>query len=192
MNLTNLKLTNLKQEYSKCASCPELCNSRTKVVFGTGNHDADILFTGEAPGANEDKNGVPFCGMSGNILDQLLDSVGLVREDIFITNTVLCRPPKNRNPKKQEIENCRERLNKLIYIMQPKVIVTIGNFATERVLGKTAIKTIHGQVFSFQGDLKVVPVIHPASLLYSGRNPELLQAMKDDFAVIVDLLTKDV
>ncbi|MBI2581597.1 uracil-DNA glycosylase, partial [Candidatus Woesearchaeota archaeon] len=119
----------LKQEYSTCSKCPALCQSRSQVVFGSGNPQAEVLFIGEAPGANEDKQGIPFCGMSGQVLNELLSSVGLSREDIFITNTILCRPENNRNPAKDEVENCRERLDKLIGIMQPKVIVTIGNFA---------------------------------------------------------------
>ena len=126
----------LKQEYSSCQKCSELVNTRTQVVFGSGNEKAKILFIGEAPGMNEDKQGIPFCGMSGKILTELLLSAGLTREDIFITNTLLCRPPDNRNPKEEEIENCRSRLDNLIKIMQPKVIVTIGNFATERILDK--------------------------------------------------------
>ncbi len=178
-----MNFTSLKQQYSTCQKCSTLCTTRTQVVFGSGNPNADILLIGEAPGANEDKNGIPFCGMSGQILDQLLQHIQLSREDIFITNTILCRPPNNRNPKKEEVENCRERLDQLIEIMQPKVIVTIGNFATERIIGKTGIKSIHGKVFPYKA-IYVVPVIHPASLLYSGRNPELLQQMKDDFVTI--------
>jgi uracil-DNA glycosylase len=179
-------LDKLKQEYTSCNLCPELCTSRTQVVFGSGNEKSEILLIGEAPGANEDKNGIPFCGMSGKILDELLESVGLSREDIFITNTILCRPPNNRNPKKDEVANCRERLDQLIQIVQPKVIVTVGNFATERIINKTGIKTIHGKIFEFQ-NMKVVPVIHPASLLYSGRNPLLFQLMKDDFKTIAEI-----
>ena len=179
----------LKEEYSKCSECPELCKSRSQVVFGSGNPNSDILFIGEAPGKNEDKQGIPFCGMSGKILNELLSSVSLDREDIFITNTVLCRPEGNRNPKKEEIENCRSRLDKLIEVMQTKVIVTIGNFATERIIGKTGIKSIHGQLFDFKNEMKVVPVIHPASLLYSGRNPVMLQEMKDDFKTILNVIS---
>jgi uracil-DNA glycosylase len=178
----------LKREYSTCDKCSELCENRTQVVFGAGNKEADVIFVGEAPGANEDKQGIPFCGMSGKILNELLASAGLSREDIFITNTVLCRPPKNRNPRKDEIENCRTRLDKLIEVMQPKVIVTIGNFATERIIGKTAIKTIHGMLFDFKQSIKVVPVIHPASYLYSGRNPELFEQMKADFKTIASVV----
>lgn len=177
----------LKQEYTQCQKCPELTNQRTQVVFGSGNEKADILFIGEAPGANEDKQGIPFCGMSGQILNELLTSVGLAREDIFITNTILCRPPGNRNPKKEELTNCKERLDKLIEIMQPKVIVTIGNFATERILNKTGIKSIRGKVFDYN-NIKVIPVVHPASYLYSGRNPEMFEQMKNDFSAIAKLV----
>lgn len=179
----------LKQQYSTCTKCLNLCNSRTQVVFGSGNKEADVLFVGEAPGANEDKQGIPFCGMSGKILTELLSTIGLNREDIFITNTILCRPQDNRNPAKEEVENCRERLDKLIEIMQPKVIVTIGNFATERIIGKTGIKSIRGKIFPYKDNVKVVPVIHPASYLYSGRNPELFEQMKNDFKTIAEVIS---
>lgn len=185
------KFNELKEEILSCLKCSELIKSRTQVVFGSGNEKSEILFIGEAPGANEDKQGLPFCGMSGKILNELLTSANLQRENIFITNTLLCRPPNNRNPAKDEIENCRERLNKLIETMQPKVMVTIGNFATERILGKTGIRSMHGKVYSFifnGQEIKVVPVIHPASYLYSGRNPEMLAQMKADFKVISGLV----
>jgi uracil-DNA glycosylase len=181
----------LKEEYKSCARCPNLVKSRTQVVFGSGNENADVLFVGEGPGKSEDERGIPFCGMSGKILTELLNSVNLSREDIFITNTVLCRPEDNRNPKKDEIENCRERLDKLIEVMQPKVIVTIGNFATERIIGKTGIKSIRGQMFNFKG-ITVVPVVHPASYLYSGRNPEMFAQMKSDFEVIAKLVSGNI
>ncbi len=186
-----MTLDHLRQEYSTCTKCPELCKSRTQVVFGNGNSQAQVLFIGEAPGASEDQQGIPFCGMSGQILTQLLESAGMSREDIFITNTILCRPQDNRNPAKEEVENCRDRLDQLIKIMRPKVIVTIGNFATERIIDKKNIKSIHGKIFStiINGkEIKVVPVIHPASLLYSGRNPELFQQMKDDFKTIAGIV----
>jgi len=185
-----MSLDQLKQEYKKCNRCPALCNTRSQVVFGSGNNEADVLLIGEAPGANEDKQGIPFCGMSGKILDQLLNSVDISREEIFITNTILCRPEKNRNPSKEEVANCRERLDKLIEVMQPKVIVTIGNFATERIIGKTGIKSIRGKIFSVMinnSEIKVVPVVHPASYLYSGRNPELFEQMKNDFKIITSI-----
>ncbi len=175
----------LKKTYSTCKKCPELCTTRIQVVFGSGNPNADVLFIGEAPGANEDKNGVPFCGVSGKILEELLQSINLSREDIFITNTILCRPPNNRNPSKEEVNNCRERLDQVLAIMKPKVIVTIGNFATKRIINKTEIKKIRGQIFHY-GDFKVIPVVHPAAYLYSGRNPMMMQQMKDDFSVIAE------
>ena len=181
----------LKNEYLTCRKCEKLFENRTQVVFGSGNKNADVIFIGEAPGMNEDKNGIPFCGMSGKVLDQLLSSIDLSRENIFITNTILCRPPDNRNPAKEEVNNCRGRLDRLIEIMQPKVIVTIGNFATERILGKTGIKTIRGKIFpTFINDkeIKVVPVIHPASYLYSGRNPEMFEQMKSDFKTIANVI----
>ncbi len=182
-----MQFEQLKKESLSCTKCSELCKSRTQVVFGSGKENSKILFIGEAPGANEDKKGIPFCGLSGTVLGELLNSVSLSREDIFITNTVLCRPEDNRNPAKDEIENCRERLDQLITIMKPKVIVTIGNFATERIIGRTGIKSLRGKVFDYR-KIKVVPVVHPASYLYSGRNPDLFEQMKSDFQVISSLL----
>jgi uracil-DNA glycosylase len=186
-----MNFKSLKDEYSKCEMCPKLLESRSQVVFGSGSEDSKILFIGEAPGANEDKQGIPFCGMSGKILNQLLDEVGLSRDDVFITNTILCRPEKNRNPGKAEVENCRERLDKLILVMKPKVIVTIGNFATERIIQKKEITKLRGNIFdiNINGlDFKVVPVIHPAGYIYSGRNPEMFEKMKSDFRLIVELI----
>lgn len=186
-----MPLTALHQSYTTCQKCPALCQSRTQVVFGSGNPKAEILFIGEAPGANEDKQGIPFCGMSGKILEELLQSINLNRNDVFITNTILCRPENNRNPHPDEVENCRERLDQLIAIMKPNVIVTIGNFATQRILNKTGIKSIKGKIFPTTINnhmLKVIPVIHPANYLYSGRNPELMAEMKRDFQVIASVI----
>lgn len=177
----------LQQEYSTCQRCPSLCKSRTQVVFGSGNQNAEVLFIGEAPGAEEDSQGIPFCGASGKVLQELLASINLTRDNVFITNTILCHPENNRNPAKDEVENCRERLDQLIQIMKPKVIVTIGNFATERILGKKGITQLRGKIFPLtinNQDVQVVPVVHPANLLYNGRNPAILQQMKDDFKVI--------
>src|SRR3989338_6029111 len=181
----------LKQEYSTCTKCPALCQSRSQVVFGSGNPKAEVILIGEAPGANEDKQGIPFCGMSGQVLNELLNAVGLSREDIFITNTILCRPQDNRNPAKDEVENCSDRLNSLIQIMKPKVIVTIGNFATERILGKKGITSLHGKIFSIKmtdTEITVIPIIHPANYLYQGRNPQLFETMKQDFRTIKGII----
>ena len=181
----------LQQEYSTCQRCPSLCKSRTQVVFGSGNQQAEVIFIGEAPGAEEDAQGIPFCGASGKVLQELLASINLTRDDVFITNTILCRPENNRNPAKDEVENCRERLDILIEIMKPKVIVTIGNFATERILGKKGITQFRGKIFPLtlhNQKVKIIPVVHPANLLYNGRNPEIFQQMKDDFQVIKSVI----
>ena len=181
----------LKKEYLSCQRCPLLVKNRTQVVFGDGNPQAEILFIGEAPGATEDKEGIPFCGAAGKILHELLASINLSRKDIFITNTILCRPPDNRNPLPEEMDNCADRLHQLITIMAPKVIVTIGNFATERIIGKKGITSIHGKVFTHvinNREIKVIPVIHPANYLYQGRNPQLLAQMKQDFQKIKEVI----
>ena len=180
-------LEKLKQQYTHCTRCPALCQSCSRVVFGSGNPRAEVLLIGEGPGAEEDKQGIPFCGSSGKVLQDLLATIGLTRDDVFITNTILCRPENNRNPTSEEVENCRQRLDQLIGIIQPKVIVTIGNFATERILNKKGITSLRGKVFKvmIQGqERQVIPVIHPANYLYNGRNPVMWEAMKKDFQVI--------
>ncbi len=179
-------LEELKEQYERCRLCSEL-SDRTQIVFGSGNLDAKILFIGEAPGANEDKQGVPFCGMAGKILNSLLEEVGLVREDVFITNTLLCRPPKNRNPTVKEMDNCSVRLDRLIELLDPKVIVTLGNFSTKRILGKTGITTLRGKVFDWKGR-KVVPIVHPAAYIYSGRNSEVFKKMVSDLKKVVSVM----
>jgi len=184
-------IESLQFHYSTCQKCPALCQSRTKVVFGNGNPNAKVLFIGEAPGATEDREGIPFCGASGKILQQLLATINLNRTDIFITNTILCRPENNRNPEKDEINNCKERLDQLILIMQPKVIVTIGNFATNRILRKTGITQLRGKIHPTiinNQEIKVIPIIHPANYLYNGRNPEMFKQMAADFQVISNII----
>ncbi len=181
----------LKRQYTTCTRCPSLCQSRSQVVFGSGNPQTEVVFIGEAPGAHEDKQGIPFCGMSGKVLNELLATINLSREDIFITNTILCRPENNRNPAKEEVANCRERLDQLLTIIKPKVIVTIGNFATERLLTKTGIKSLRGKKFPISianRETIVIPVIHPANYLYSGRNPILFEEMKNDFKMIAEII----
>lgn len=188
-----MTIINLKNQYSTCTKCPSLCQSRSQVVFGSGNTNAKILFIGEAPGAQEDKQGIPFCGASGQVLQQLLTSINLTREDIFITNTILCRPENNRNPEKEEVNNCRERLDQLINIMQPKVIVTIGNFATQRILNKTGITQLRGKIHTTtinNQEIAIIPIIHPANYLYNGRNPELFKQMQNDFQTIASVIEK--
>ena len=176
-------LEELKSQFECCRLCSEL-TARTQIVFGSGNLKAKVLFIGEAPGGTEDKQGVPFCGMAGKILNSLLEEVGLVRSDVFITNTLLCRPPLNRNPTALEMDNCSVRLDKLIDLLDPKVIVTLGNFSTKRILGKSGITSLRGKVFSWKGRT-VVPMVHPAAYLYSGRSSEVFGKMVADLKVVV-------
>ncbi len=187
-------LKELKETFSRCSLCPELCESRSQVVFGSGNHKAPLLIIGEAPGASEDRQGIPFCGASGKVLQELLSSIGLTRDDVFITNTIICRPPNNRNPKTEEMQNCRERLEETIQLIQPKVIATVGNFATKAIIKKTGITQIRGQIFetSVRGtSFKVVPVVHPANYLYNGRAEPILEQMKSDFLVLKKVIEEE-
>ena len=191
-NNINIPLQQLQQKYSTCQKCPELCDTRIQVVFGSGDINAKVMIIGEAPGLNESKQGIPFCGASGKILEELLESINYTRDQVFITNTVICRPPKNRNPKKAEIQNCKERLYQTIQLINPKIIVTVGNFSTKTILGQTEITKIRGQLFEIEINkqiYQIVPVIHPANLLYNGRNPKILKQMKLDFQIILNATT---
>ena len=119
------------QQAQTCAKCPQLASTRTKVVFGAGNADADLMFVGEAPGANEDKQGLPFVGQAGKLLDTLLGEIGLSRPDVFIANTLKCRPPGNRDPLPGEIDACQDYLFRQLELIEPRVVCTLGNFATK-------------------------------------------------------------
>ena len=184
MNKINL-LNNLEKKYSNCKLCEELSNNRLNVVFGGGNPDkCKIVIIGEAPGANEDKNKIPFVGRSGKLLDGLLEEIGITREEAYITNTILCKPPKNRDPKKDELKNCRERLNQQIKILNPKVVVTLGNFSTKYLLEtKEGITKLRGKIFEKDG-MKIIPCLHPAVLLYNGNSPKKRKEFQDDFNII--------
>jgi uracil-DNA glycosylase family 4 len=129
-----------------CMRCPELAATRKTVVFGSGNADADLMFIGEAPGASEDEQGVPFVGRAGKLLEQLLGEIGLARSDVFIANTLMCRPPGNRDPLPVEIENCQDYLLRKVELIEPSVICTLGNFSTKLLRGDpTGITRVHGQ-----------------------------------------------
>lgn len=182
-------LEDLKQKYSQCSLCPQLKENRTNVVFGVGNpQKAKVVIIGEAPGKMEDLKNEPFVGKSGQVLTQLLEEIGLSREEVYITNTILCRPPENRNPNKQELANCRQRLDEQLNILNPSVVVTLGNFATKYMLQtKEGITNIHGKVFE-KDNMKIVPMFHPAVLLYNGNNPEKRKELLDDFKVIKEIL----
>jgi DNA polymerase len=175
-----------------CTKCPELAATRTQVVFGAGNADADLMFVGEAPGANEDRVGRPFVGQAGKLLDQLLGEIGLQREDVFITNVLLCRPPGNRDPQPVEIENCQGYLMRELELIEPRVVCTLGNFATKLLRGDSAgITRVHGQAEVRTIGTRAVrlfPLFHPAAALYT---PRMLEVLREDFARIPELLAQD-
>jgi uracil-DNA glycosylase len=176
------------EEARGCVACP-LHQTRTTVVFGSGNADADLMFIGEAPGANEDKLGLPFVGQAGKLLDRLLTEIGLDRADVFIANTVKCRPPNNRDPHPHEIESCNGYLRRQVQLIEPSVICTLGNFATKLLRADTTgISRLHGQdEVRMIGPraVRLLPLYHPAAALYT---PSTLETLRADFARIPGLL----
>ena len=140
------ELTAVFREARGCLRCPELASTRAQVVFGAGNADADLMFVGEAPGAREDEQGLPFVGAAGKLLGELLSEIRLSREDVFICNVLKCRPPGNRDPLPAEIENCSDYLMRQVELIEPRVICTLGNFATKLLRGEpVGISRLHGQ-----------------------------------------------
>jgi uracil-DNA glycosylase len=182
----------LKQVFAQaraCVRCPQLAATRKTVVFGAGNADADLMFVGEAPGASEDEQGVPFVGRAGKLLETLLEEIGLLRKDVFIANTLKCRPPGNRDPQPIEIDNCHEYLMRQVELIQPTVICTLGNFSTKLLRGDpTGITRLHGQpeviVLGVRA-VRLYPIYHPAAALYT---PRMLQTLREDFTRLPELL----
>jgi len=188
--LVEKKLKRIKDEVLKCKKCP-LYEERIKnnffPVIGEGNHNAEIIFIGEAPGLNEAKTGRPFCGTAGKILDELLKSARIKREDVYITNVVKDRPPNNRNPKPEEIKAYSPFLERQIEIIKPKIICPLGNYSTTYILKKynleeeiQGISKLHGKVFC-ANNLKIIPLYHPAAGAY---NSNLIEVMRNDFQII--------
>ncbi|HEX4363598.1 MAG TPA: uracil-DNA glycosylase [Solirubrobacteraceae bacterium] len=183
------ELTAVYREARGCLRCPELASTRTQVVFGAGNADADLMFVGEAPGAREDEQGIPFVGAAGKLLDELLAEVGLARADVFIANTLKCRPPGNRDPLPVEIETCSDYLMRQVELIEPRVICTLGNFSTKLLRGEpTGITRLHGQaeirVIGTRA-VRLYPLFHPAAALYTR---SLLDTLRADFARLPGLL----
>jgi uracil-DNA glycosylase family 4 len=179
-------------EVSACTRC-RLAQGRTQVVFGVGNPHADLMFVGEAPGFHEDKQGLPFVGQAGKLLDKLLDGIGLDRSQVYIANVLKCRPPGNRDPQPDEIESCEPYLFRQIELIEPKVVATLGNFATKLLSGKpTGITRVHGveQETTVGGSsVLLYPLYHPAAALYT---PKMLEVLQQDFARIPELMGRAV
>ena len=169
-----LPLDEIRAQVEACHAC-SLCEGRTNVVFGEGNPHARVMIVGEAPGKNEDLKGRPFVGAAGKFLNELLDEAGIKREEVFIANVLKCRPPSNRNPRPEEIEACAPFLREQTKAIDPVVIVTLGNFATQFILRTQAgITHLRGQVFQ-TGRFTVMPVYHPAAAIYDRtKRPVLL------------------
>lgn len=171
-------LSAFSDEIKDCSRCAELANTRKQVVFGHGNPNAELMFVGEAPGADEDAQGVPFVGRAGQLLTKIIHSIGLDRKDVYIANVLKCRPPGNRNPHPDEIENCKGYLLRQIEIIAPKVICTLGTFSAQTLLNsKQGISSLRGQSLTF-GNSILIPTFHPSYLLRSpNKKKEVWQDM---------------
>ena len=180
------------EETAVCTRCA-LAEGRTQVVFGSGSPDADLMFVGEAPGFHEDQQGVPFVGQAGKLLDKLLAGIDLTRADVFVANVLKCRPPGNRDPLPEEIAACEPHLFRQIELIEPKLVATLGNFATKLLSGKPAgITKVHGyeqEVTLGARKVLLYPIYHPAAALYT---PSMLKVLEEDFARIPALLEREV
>ena len=177
-------------EVRECTRCP-LHLTRTNAVFGAGNADSDLMFIGEAPGANEDRLGLPFVGAAGKLLDRLLEEIGMDRKGVWIGNVLRCRPPDNRDPQPKEIEACQDYLFEQVRLIEPSVICTLGNFSTKLLRGDTTgISRLHGReevrVIGSRA-VRLYPLYHPAAALYT---PSMLETLRGDFHRIPELLAQ--
>jgi DNA polymerase len=179
-------------EVAGCTKC-RLAQGRTQVVFGVGDPNADLMFVGEAPGYHEDQQGKPFVGQAGKLLDNLLAGIGLQRDQVYVANVLKCRPPGNRDPQPDEIEACESHLFRQISLIEPKVVATLGNFATKLLSGKpTGITRVHGAEQETRlGGRRVLlyPLYHPAAALYT---PAMLKVLEEDFSRLPALLGRAV
>ena len=181
------KLDSIAENVRECRKC-ELCETRIKAVPGKGNFDADVIFVGEAPGRNEDIHGEPFVGAAGKRLDMILEDTGIDRKDVYITNIVKCRPPKNRVPSKKEEESCNDFIKQEIEIINPKIICVMGNTAYGTLLDGKEITKNHGKIVEKDGR-KFFVTFHPAATIY---NQKLVEELKEDFRKLAKFLeTKD-
>lgn len=179
----------LAAEASTCTKCP-LAETRTQVVFGVGNPHADLVFVGEGPGAEEDRQGIPFVGRAGQLLTRLIEGIGLTRDDVYICNVVKCRPPGNRDPLPAEIEACRPYLEAQLDFLAPTVVVTLGNFATRLLLGtKEGITKLRGTEFPYRdGEAILIPTLHPSAVLRTSGTA--LAQSRADFVLVKRALAR--
>jgi DNA polymerase len=186
--MTLTPLEELAQSLHDCQRCKLAKLGRTQVVFGVGNPHASIMFVGEAPGSNEDQKGEPFVGAAGKILNELLASANLSRDHIYIANVIKCRPPNNRDPEPDEVETCKPFLMQQIQVIRPKLVCTLGNWATQTLLErKVGITKVKAQAF-YMKDFVLFPLLHPAAALHQGN---LLPTLKEDFKKLKEFLDKN-
>jgi uracil-DNA glycosylase family 4 len=180
-----LSLHHIREDIGDCTRCKLATLGRRQVVFGAGNPDADLMFVGEAPGADEDVQGVPFVGRAGQLLTKMIEAMGFTRDEVYIANVVKCRPPENRNPEPDEIERCEPFLFQQIESIRPKVIVALGAFAAKTLLRtQDPISRLRGQVYEYHG-AQLVPTFHPSFLL---RSPGQKKYAWDDLKKVLALM----
>ncbi len=177
------ELEKLAAEVAQCQRCP-LARGRTRTVPGQGPADAKVMFIGEAPGFHEDRQGLPFVGAAGQFLEELLRSIDMTRDQVYICNVIKCRPPNNRDPLPEEIEACRTYLDRQIALVRPRIIVTLGRFSMARYFPNASISQIHGRPKRI-GDILYLPLFHPAAALHQ---PRYRTAIEQDFSKIPELL----
>lgn len=183
----HIGLQELANSLHDCQRCPLAKLGRRQVVFGVGNPQASVMFVGEAPGFHEDQKGEPFVGAAGQLLNELLQSVGLSRADIYIANVIKCRPPNNRDPEPQEVDTCKPFLLKQITLIRPKLVCSLGNWATQTLLErKVGITRVRGQAF-YMKEFVLFPLLHPAAALHQS---SMLQPLQEDFQKLKDFLDR--
>ncbi|HVQ41690.1 MAG TPA: uracil-DNA glycosylase [Vicinamibacterales bacterium] len=182
------RLIAIREDLGPCTRCKLHKQGRKQIVFGVGNPNADLMFVGEAPGADEDVQGEPFVGRAGQLLTKIIESIGLQRSDVYIANVIKCRPPQNRNPEPDEVASCQPFLLQQIDTIQPRVIVALGTFAAQTLLNTVVpISRLRGQLHDFRGGAKVVPTFHPAFLL---RSPDRKRDVWEDMKKVRELLAR--
>jgi uracil-DNA glycosylase family 4 len=181
-------LVGIREDIGDCTRCKLHALGRTQVVFGVGNPEAGLMFVGEAPGADEDEQGIPFIGRAGQLLTRIIAAIDLTRDHVYIANIIKCRPPQNRNPEPDEVASCEPFLFRQIDVIKPRVIVALGKYAAQTLLRtETPISRLRGQVFDYRG-AKLIPTFHPAYLL---RNPSSKREVWEDMKLVKRLLTEN-